>query len=42
MMLELNPCSVEDLLEAHKQMMAGLISENGKFRTSGVGVFAGD
>ena len=42
MMLELNPYSVEDLLEAHKQMMAGLISENGKFRTSGVGVFAGD
>lgn len=42
MMLELNPYSVDDLLEAHKQMMAGLISENGKFRTSGVGVFAGD
>lgn len=42
MMLELNPYSVDDLLEAHKQMMAGLISENGRFRTSGVGVFAGD
>lgn len=42
MMLELNPYSVDDLLEAHKKMMAGLISENGKFRTSGVGVFAGD
>lgn len=42
MMLELNPYSVDDLLEAHKQMMAGLISENGKFRTSGAGVFAGD
>lgn len=42
MMLELNPYSVDDLLEVHKQMMAGLISENGKFRTSGVGVFAGD
>lgn len=42
MMLELNPYSVDDLLEAHKQMMAGLISENGKSRTSGVGVFAGD
>lgn len=42
MMLELNPYSVDDLLEAHKQMMAGLISENGKFRASGVGVFASD
>lgn len=42
MMLELNPYSVDDLLEAHKQMMAGLISENGRFRTSGVGFFAGD
>lgn len=42
MILELNPYSVDDLLEAHKQMMAGLISENGRFRTSVVVVFAGD
>ena len=42
MMLELNLYSVDDLLEAHKQMMAGLISENGRFRTRVVVVFAGD
>lgn len=41
MMLKLNPYSVKDLLEAHKKMMEGLISENGKFRSGGVGVFAG-
>ena len=41
-MLTLNPSSVKDLLKAHKQMMAGLITENGKFRSGGVGVFDGD
>lgn len=41
-MLTLNPASIKDLLKAHKQMMAGLISENGTFRTGGVGVFDGD
>lgn len=42
MMLRLNPNSVEDLLTAHKLMMQGLVSENGKFRSGGVGVFDGD
>lgn len=42
MMLTLEPASVQDLLRAHKLMMNGLISENGKFRSAGVGVFDGD
>lgn len=42
MMLSLDPYSVKDLLKAHKMMMEGLISENGKFRSGGVGVFDGD
>ena len=41
LMLELDPLSVDDLLKAHGLMMAGLIPENGVFRTSGVGVFNG-
>lgn len=42
MMLRLNSNSVEDLLTAHKLMMQGLVHENGKFRSGGVGVFDGD
>ena len=42
MMLRLNPESVKDLLTAHKLMMQGLVPENGKFRSGGVGVFDGD
>lgn len=42
MMLHLNPMSVEDLLEAHRLMMNGLVHENGKFRSGGVGVFNGE
>lgn len=42
MMLRLNPNSVEDLLTAHKLMMQGLVPENGRFRSGGVGVFDGD
>lgn len=42
MMLSLNPNSVEDLLTAHRLMMQGLVPENGKFRSGGVGVFDGD
>lgn len=42
MMLSLDPYSVKDLLKAHKIMMEGLISENGSFRSGGVGVFDGD
>lgn len=42
MLLELRPDSVNDLLKAHKCMMEGLIPENGRFRSAGVGVYAGD
>ena len=42
MLLNLNPYSIKDLLYAHKMMMNGLISENGKFRQGGVGIFDGD
>lgn len=42
MMLSLDPYSVKDLLKAHGHMMQKLISENGKFRSGGVGVFAGE
>lgn len=38
----LEPCSVEDLLTAHRFMMADLIDEAGRFRSKGVGVFDGD
>jgi len=36
-----HPLSALDLLNAHRLMMNELIKENGKFRTKGVGVFAG-
>lgn len=39
MMMQLNPYSVLDLLKAHEKMMNGLIEENGKFRSGGVGIF---
>lgn len=42
LMLRLNPASVDDLLKAYKLMMNGLVSENGKFRFGGVGVFDGE
>lgn len=42
LMLQLNPASVDDLLKAHKLMMNDLMSENGKFRSGGVGVFDGE
>ena len=41
MMLTLDPFSVGDLLKAHEAMMKELISENGRFRSGGVGVFNG-
>lgn len=41
MMLTLDPYSVCDLLLAHREMMKGLIAENGRFRAGGVGVFDG-
>lgn len=42
LILRLNPASVDDLLKAHKLMMNGLVSENGRFRSGGVGVFDGE
>lgn len=42
LMLRLDPSSVDDLLKAHKLMMSGLVPENGKFRSGGVGVFDGE
>ncbi|MBD5560712.1 MAG: Fic family protein [Clostridia bacterium] len=42
LMLQLDPSSVDDLLKAHSLMMDGLVPENGKFRSKGVGVFAGE
>lgn len=42
LMLKLNPLSVDDLLKAHKLMMNGLVLENGRFRSGGVGVFEGE
>ena len=39
---KLNPFSVNDLLKAHRTMMAALVEGAGSFRTGGVGVFAGE
>jgi len=41
LLTKLNPFSVKDLLNAHRLMMNGLVKENGKFRSQGVGIFAG-
>lgn len=42
LMLRLDPSSVDNLLKAHKLMMNGLVPENGKFRSGGIGVFDGE
>ena len=42
MMLNVNPYSVDDLLNAHRLMMQDLIKENGKFRSGAVGVYKGE
>ena len=42
LMLNLDPYSVDDLLNAHRLMMQDLIKENGKFRTGAVGVYEGE
>lgn len=42
LMLELDAMCVEHLLEAHRQMMDGLVKEAGKFRSGSVGIFNGD
>ena len=41
LLLELNPYKEEDLLWAHKLMMADLVDRNGKYRSGGVGIFNG-
>jgi Fic family protein len=41
-LLECNPYSAHDLLSEHGLMTRGTIKESGKFRSKGVGVFAGD
>ncbi len=41
-MLSLDPLNIEDLLKAHRLMMAELVKENGRFRSGGVGIFDGD
>lgn len=40
--LELNPFRIDDLLKAHGMMMNSLVPEAGRFRSGGVGIFAGD
>ncbi len=37
----LNPFSYKSFLNAHKTLMAGLVTEAGKYRTQGVGIFKG-
>ncbi|MDK7271936.1 MULTISPECIES: Fic family protein [Actinotignum] len=39
---ELDPMSARNVLRAHGTMMRGLVPENGRFRSGGVGVFAGN
>ena len=41
-LMELNPYMVEDLLLAHSMLMRDLVKEAGKFRSGGVGIFAGN
>lgn len=41
LIMKLDPCSLEDLLKAHKIMMSGLVKEAGSFRSGNVGVYAG-
>ena len=41
LLLSLDSTSEKDLLRAHKLMMSDLVSQNGKYRTGGVGIFDG-
>lgn len=41
LLLGYSPYSVKNMLEAHRLLMADLTSEAGRFRSGGVGVFAG-
>jgi len=42
LLLTFNPFSIEDMLKAHKVLMADLTKEAGLFRSGRVGVFAGE
>ncbi len=42
MLLDLDPYNVESMLKAHKILMKDLTKEAGRFRSGGVGIFAGD
>ena len=42
LMLSFDPFNIEDLLKAHKILMLELTNEAGRFRSGGVGVFAGE
>ena len=41
LLLSFDPYSVDDMLKAHKILMADLSKEAGRFRSGGVGIFAG-
>jgi Fic family protein len=41
-LLTFDPFKIEDMLTAHKILMAGLTNEAGQFRSGGVGIFAGE
>lgn len=41
LLLTLNPYEEKDLLKAHSLMMQDLVSQNGKYRKEGVGIFNG-
>lgn len=41
LLLTLNPYEEKDLLKAHSLMMQDLVSQNGKYRKEGVGIFDG-
>lgn len=42
LMFQLDAMKIDDLLRAHRLMMDGLITENGKFRDGNVGIFDGE
>jgi Fic family protein len=41
-LVEYDPYDIENMLDAHRILMAGLAKEAGRFRSGGVGVFAGE
>jgi len=42
LLLSFDPLDIDDLLKAHKILMLDLTNESGRFRSGGVGVFAGE